>query len=153
MFSILNLYSFQKYSVSLLRSYSRWRSYGNVGAFGNSKYDNKKFVATTSRSPSIKVWYLSAPLRSRSQTNEQFNVFINKLQIMYNNLQRERPYSIIITGDFNRRSAQWWGEDIENLEGTALDELLETNNLFQLVDEPTNMRGDSMSCMYKSCYH
>ena len=39
------------------------------------------------------------------------------------------------------------GGDIENPEGAALDELLETNNLFQLIYEPTNMRGECMSCI------
>ena len=39
------------------------------------------------------------------------------------------------------------GEDIENPEGATLDELLEINNLYQLIDEPTNMRGECMSCI------
>ena len=52
-----------------------------------------------------------------------------------------------MTGDFNCRSSQWWGGDIENPEGTALDEILETNNLYQLIDEPTNVRGECMSCI------
>ena len=38
-------------------------------------------------------------------------------------------------------------EDSENLEGTALDELIETNNMHQLIDEPTNIRGEGMSCI------
>jgi len=45
-----------------------------------------------------------------SQNNEQFKTFMDKLQIMCGNFQRERPYSIIVTGDFNCRSSQWWGE-------------------------------------------
>jgi len=85
--------------------------------------------------------------RTPSQNNEQFKIFMDKLQIMCGNFQRERPYSIIVTGDFNCRSSQWWGGDIENQEGAALDELLETNNLFQLIDEPTNVRGECMSCI------
>ena len=75
--------------------------------------------------------------RSPSQNNEQFKSFMDRLQITCDHFQRERPYSIIMTGDINCRSSQWWGEDIENLEGTALDELLETNSLYQLIDEPT----------------
>ena len=34
-------------------------------------------------------------------------------------------------------SSQWWAEDIEHPEGSTLDELIETNNLCQLIDEPT----------------
>ena len=88
-----------------------------------------------------------AVYRSPSQNDEQFKVFMDTLQTTCDRLQRERPYSIIITGDFNCRSSQWWGEDIENLEGTALDEKFETNNLYQLIDEQTNMRSGSMSCI------
>ena len=80
-----------------------------------------------------KIMFVAAD-RSPSQNNEQFKIFTDKLQIMCDHLQGERPYSIIMTGDFNGRSSQWWGEDIENLEGTALDELLETNNLYQLIE-------------------
>ena len=31
------------------------------------------------------------------------------------------------------------------MEGSALYELIETNNVQQLIDEPTNVRGDGMS--------
>ena len=32
-------------------------------------------------------------------------------------------------------------------EGTALDEFIERNNLCQLINEPTHIRGESMSCI------
>ena len=56
-------------------------------------------------------------------------------------------HSIIVTGDLNCRSSQWWPQDVENAEGASLDELIESNNLFQLIDEPTNIRGEGMSCI------
>ena len=54
---------------------------------------------------------------------------------------------MILTGDFNCRSSQWWPQDVEHFEGTALDELIETNNLCQLINEPTNMKNEGMSCI------
>ena len=36
--------------------------------------------------------------------------------------QNERHHSIILTGDFDYRSMQWWLDDVENLEGTAARE-------------------------------
>ena len=74
---------------------------------------------------------------------------MDHLQILCDNLQREKPYSIAITGDFNCRSSQWWGEDTDNCERNILDELLEANNLDQIIDEPTNIRGESTSCSTK----
>ena len=50
-------------------------------------------------------------------------------------------------GDFNCRSAQCWPPDDELPDGTALEELIETNDLYQLIDEPTNIRGKGMTCI------
>ena len=38
--------------------------------------------------------------------------------------------------------------DIEQPEGTALEELIETNGLHQLIDEPTNIKNGGMSCTH-----
>ena len=64
-----------------------------------------------------------------------------------NQLQRQRPQTLIITKDFNCRSSQCWVADVESPEWTALDEIIETNNLSQLIDETTNIRGEGMSCI------
>ena len=85
--------------------------------------------------------------RSPSQNSEQFEMFINNLQRVLDNIRNERHHCILFTGDFNCRSSQWWAEDIENLEGAALDEFIETNGLHQLIDEPTNIRNEGMPCI------
>ena len=64
-----------------------------------------------------------------------------------NQMRRENVQSIIVTGDLKCRSSQWWPQDVENAEGASLDELIESSNLFQLIDEPTNIRGEGMSCI------
>ena len=84
--------------------------------------------------------------RSPSQSAEEFDEFISKLQTVVDKVRREDPYSFVLTGDFNCRSAQWWPLDDELPEGTALDDLIESNNLYQLIEEPTNTRGDCMTC-------
>ena len=85
--------------------------------------------------------------RSPSQNSEQFEHFIDRLHRSLNVMQRERPHLVILTGDLNCRSSQWWAQDVEEPEGMALEELIETNNLHQLIDEPTNIRGEAMSCI------
>ena len=69
------------------------------------------------------------------------------MQITFDQIRRERCHSLVLTGDFNCRSSQWWDEDTEYPEGIALDELIEINNLYQLINEPINIRGESMSCI------
>ena len=71
--------------------------------------------------------------RSPSQDSEQFESFIANLQLFFSDLRNENPHCIILTGDFNCRSSQWWPDDEDTPQGTALDELMETNNVYQLI--------------------
>ena len=86
-------------------------------------------------------------LSSPSQNSVQFEDFINKFQRMVEKIQTENPHSMILTGDFNCRFSQWWAGDVKQPEGAALEELIEVNNLHQLIEEPTNIRDGSMSCI------
>ena len=62
-------------------------------------------------------------------------------------LSQEKPTAVIIMGDFNCRSSQWWKGDNDFPEGTALEEFIVTNNLYLLINEPANIRCGSMSCI------
>ena len=57
------------------------------------------------------------------------------MQMMINRMQVERPHSVVLTRDFNCRTSQWWTEDAESPEGMALDEIIEVDNLYQLINE------------------
>ena len=39
-------------------------------------------------------------------------------------MSTEEPYAVIITGDYNCYSPQWWGDDNENGEGGQLGPLI-----------------------------
>ena len=93
-----------------------------------------------------KIFFINL-YRSPSQNSEQLEIFIGNLQRVLTNIRNERPSCIVFAGDFNCRSSQWGTEDIENPEGEALDEFMETNSLYQLLNEPTNIRNESMSCI------
>ena len=58
-----------------------------------------------------------------------------------------KPHCIVITGDFNCRTKQWWPGDVEIQKRSAPDEFIESTNLSQLIDEPTNIRTTAMSCI------
>ena len=60
--------------------------------------------------------------------------------------------SWIITGDFNARSPLFWANDVENREGRVFSDFLMSNNLEELVNEPTHIRDDgSQSCIDLIC--
>ena len=68
-------------------------------------------------------------------------------QLTVDRIKNCKPHCIVITGDLNCRSKQWWPGDVKLPEGSALDEFIESNNLSQLIDEPTNIRTTGMSCI------
>ena len=81
---------------------------------------------------------------SPSQTADEFNLFLDRLELT----QAKQPDCIIITNDFNCRTQQWWSGDIEDPHGTALDDLIQSKNLSQLItDEPTHNINGSSSCI------
>ena len=51
---------------------------------------------------------------------------------------------VILIVDANK---QWWPEDNEGHQGMALDEFIEGNLLFQLIDQPTHILENSKSCI------
>ena len=50
-------------------------------------------------------------------------------------------------GDFNCRTKQVWPNDTDSPKGIALDELIESNNMTQLIDQPTNLESRGISCV------
>ena len=85
--------------------------------------------------------------RSPSQNTESFYSFLKKLELIIQNLKDTRPHCIILTGDFNCRSDSWWVEDEVTTEGTKLSELCDSYCLNQLIEEPTHILGNSLSCI------
>ena len=85
--------------------------------------------------------------RSPSQNAESFYSFLENLELIIQNLKDKRLHCIILTGDFNRRSNSWWVEDEGTTEGTKLSELCDSCCLNQLIEEPTNILGNSLCCI------
>ena len=91
--------------------------------------------------------YFLVVYRSPSQTADEFNLFLDRLELIVENIQAKKPDCIIITGDFNCRTQQWWSGDIEDHHGPVLDDLIQSKNLSQLIDEPTHIINDSSPCI------
>ena len=91
--------------------------------------------------------FIMATYRHPNQTSDEFDLFLDRLQLTVDCIKNCKPHCILITGDFNCRSKQRWPGDVELPEGSALDEFVESNNLSQLIDEPTNIRTIGMSCI------
>ena len=93
-----------------------------------------------------KVFFFIVAYRFPNQTKDEFDIFYEKLQDTLDSVKDEKPHCIILTGDLNCRSKQWWPGDINSTEGImALDALLESNDLTQLIDQPTNIESTGVS--------
>ena len=66
---------------------------------------------------------------------------------MCKNINEENPHCAVYLGDFNAHSSEWWTGDGIDYEGSALFNYFTTNQLQQLVTEPTYLVGDSKSCI------
>ena len=86
-----------------------------------------------------KIVFFIVLYRHPHQTSDEFDLFLDRLQLTVDGIKSLKPHCIVVTSDFNCRTKQWWPGDIELPEGSALDEFIERNNLSQLIDEPTNI--------------
>ena len=68
-----------------------------------------------------KIFFV-AIYRSPNQSGEEFDLFQENLQNIIDNIKDLRPLCVILTGNFNCRSNQWWPGDKNLHEGMALDE-------------------------------
>ena len=68
-----------------------------------------------------KKYFFVVIYRSPSQDEDEFDNFAINFELMLSKMHAENPFCVVITGDFNCRSTQWWGDDIENNEGKLFE--------------------------------
>ena len=93
----------------------------------------------------VKRSFFVALYHSPNQSNEDFEEFYHKLQDNLDQIKELKPHCTILTSDFNCRTKQFWPGDTDSPKGFALDELIESNNMTQLIDQPTNLESRGIS--------
>ena len=80
--------------------------------------------------------------------SNDFLEYTNALERIYECIRKEHPLVTILTGDFNAKSPLFWEHDIETREGRVVSNFLLSNNLDELINEPTHVRdNDTQSCI------
>ena len=74
---------------------------------------------------------------SKAQPVEFLN-FTKKIEQLYQNIKKAKPYAMFFTGDFNGHSQAWWPDGDTNAEGVLLNDLFNDLALTQLMCEPTH---------------
>ena len=85
--------------------------------------------------------------RSPGQTQSELDIFTKKFELLLSKIYAENFICVIITGDFNCRSTEWWENDAENNEGRLFEPFASELGLHQLISEPTHLMDDSKSCI------
>ena len=82
----------------------------------------------------------------------EFKNYVNSLEAILEMVNKENPSAIILSGDFNARSPLFWEGDSGTKEGEILSQFLISNNMEELINEPTHIRDDgSQTCIDLIC--
>ena len=107
-----------------------------------------KFQLTHSQREKI---FFVLSYRHPNKYRDEMNVYMESLQNIYEKMKNEKPAASIISGDYNSRSSLFRENDIENWKGRIFSNLL-SNNLEELINEPTHIRDDgTQTCIGLIC--
>ena len=66
---------------------------------------------------------------------------------MIGDIIAKNPLFVLITDDFNVRSANWWKNDFSTSEGTQVNSLTISYGLRQIISDPTHILPNLSSCI------
>ena len=85
--------------------------------------------------------------RSPSQSLDAFEKFADNFEPNLEKVTNKNPYLIVILGDFNAKLSSWYKHDTTTYEGSKIDAITSQFGLKQLIQEPTHILTDSLSCI------
>ena len=91
--------------------------------------------------------YVVSLYRSPSQTQDEFDNFLTSFEKLIGDIIAKSPSFVLITGDFNARSTNWWKNDLSTSEGTQINSLTTSYGLSQIISDPTHILPNSSSCI------
>ena len=85
--------------------------------------------------------------RSPSQNQDDFQAFIDNLEMNLETLAQKNPFLAVVIGDFNAKSKNWCSQDSTNFQGITIENLKSQFGLSQIINEATHILGSSSSCI------
>ena len=86
--------------------------------------------------------------RSPSQTQDNFEKFIDNLELNLETLRQNNPLLIVLIGDLNAKPKNWHCHDKSIYEGNAIENVTTQFGLQQIINEPTHISNTSSSCIH-----
>jgi len=72
---------------------------------------------------------------------------MENFETLITNIEKERPFCTLITGDFNAHSKDWYMAGKTDTHGSAIQTLFANHGIFQLVDQPTFITKIARTCI------
>ena len=85
--------------------------------------------------------------RSPSQSSDTFEDFADNIELNLDKIATKSPYLLVILGDFNIKSSNWYKHEKTTYESSNIDAITSQFGLQQLIKEPTHVFTDSSSCI------
>ena len=85
--------------------------------------------------------------RLPSQNQNDFQTFIDNLEMNLETLEQRNLFLMVVLGDFNAKSKQWCRQDSTNFEGVTIKNLTSQFDLSQIIREATHLLESSSSCI------
>ena len=82
-----------------------------------------------------------------TSTPDEFDSFINNLEKLAIDIYSGKADFVLMIGDFNAKSCNWWTNDTATPEGAQLDSITSLYGMKQLISEPTHILRQSSSCI------
>lgn len=94
-------------------------------------------------------YFLTSIYRFPSQSHDEFHDLCTKFDLLLSNINHEFILCSIATRDFNACCSIWSQNEITNSTGQEIDSSTSSAGYRQMIDKPTHVVNDSMSCNFK----
>ena len=78
---------------------------------------------------------------------DEFEKFIDNLELNLETLCQNNPFLIVLIGDLNAKSKNWYSHDKTSHEGNEIENVTAQFGLQQIIKEPTHISNTSSSCI------
>ena len=85
--------------------------------------------------------------RPPNQCQDDFESFMNNFELSLDSVMVNYPFLTVVLGDFNAKTRLWYNSNITTYEGSKIDGVNFQFGLEQIIKEPTNIIGNSSSCI------
>ena len=94
-----------------------------------------------------KICYFISLYRSPSQTQDEFEKFIENLELSLESLFKNNPFLIVLIEDLNAKSKNWYCHGKPNHKGNVIENATVQFGLQLIIKKPTHISNTSSSCI------